>query len=67
MKDEDGTQLAERFEQVTLNDEVDEKLGFPRLQEGVKKEGWLVNMRPVRAFASGNATCIANIKKDALT
>lgn len=31
---------------MTLNDEVDEKLGFPRVQEGPRKEGWLVNMHP---------------------
>lgn len=47
-KDEEGTQLAERFEQISLNDEVDEKLGFARIQEGPRKEGWLVNMHPVR-------------------
>ena len=51
-KDEDGTQLAERFERVALNDEVDEKLGFVRVQEGPKKEGWLVNMHPVRVLHS---------------
>ncbi|KAI0071613.1 DUF1744-domain-containing protein [Panus rudis PR-1116 ss-1] len=45
-RDEDGTQLAERFEQVRLQDEVDEKLGFPRIQEGPTKEGWLINMHP---------------------
>ncbi|KAH8109429.1 DUF1744-domain-containing protein [Phellopilus nigrolimitatus] len=45
-KDEEGTQLAERFERVNLNDEVDEKLGFARIQEGQRKEGWLVNMHP---------------------
>ena len=47
-RDEDGTQLAERFEKVALEDEIDEKLGFARLQEGPRKEGWLVNMHPVR-------------------
>ena len=46
-REDDGTQLAERFEQVRLNDEVDEKLGFARIQEGGKKEAWLVNMHPV--------------------
>ena len=46
-KDEEGTQLAERFERVATNDEVDEKLGFARIQEGQKKEGWLINMHPV--------------------
>ncbi|THH04963.1 hypothetical protein EW145_g5144 [Phellinidium pouzarii] len=45
-KDEEGTQLAERFERVRLSDEVDEKLGFSGIQEGQRKEGWLVNMHP---------------------
>ena len=47
MREEDGTQLAERFEQVALNDEVDEKLGFGRVSEGPRREGWLINMHPV--------------------
>ncbi|EDR01015.1 uncharacterized protein LACBIDRAFT_312780 [Laccaria bicolor S238N-H82] len=46
IREDDGTQLAERFERAALNDEVDEKLGFGRIQEGVRKEGWLVNMHP---------------------
>ena len=46
-KDEEGTHLAERFEQIRISDEVDEKLGFARVQEGPRREGWLVNMRPV--------------------
>ena len=46
-RDEEGTQLAERFEQVRVQDEVDEKLGFARVQEGDAKEGWLINMHPV--------------------
>ncbi|GBE84413.1 DNA polymerase epsilon catalytic subunit A [Sparassis crispa] len=45
-RDDDGTQLAERFEQVQLNDEIDEKLGFERIEEGGRREGWLVNMHP---------------------
>ncbi|KAG6831555.1 hypothetical protein H0H92_009474 [Tricholoma furcatifolium] len=45
-REDDGTQLVERFEKVALGDEVDEKLGFSRLQEGGTKEGWLVNMHP---------------------
>jgi DNA polymerase epsilon subunit 1 len=49
-RDDEGTQLEERFEKVRINDEVDEKLGFVRIQEGGKKEAWLVNMHPV----SGN-------------
>ncbi|GLB41021.1 putative DUF1744-domain-containing protein [Lyophyllum shimeji] len=46
-REDDGTQLAERFEKVALGDEVDEKLGFARLQEGGRREGWLVNMHPI--------------------
>ncbi|KAF7310481.1 DNA polymerase epsilon catalytic subunit [Mycena chlorophos] len=45
-RDDDGSQLAEKFEEVRLSDEVDEKLGFGRVQEGLQKEGWLVNMHP---------------------
>lgn len=30
-----------------MYDDIDEKLGFSRIQEGPKKEGWLVNMHPV--------------------
>ncbi|KAI0371958.1 hypothetical protein BV20DRAFT_964623 [Pilatotrama ljubarskyi] len=45
-RDEEGNQLAERFEQVKINDEVDEKLGFARVQEGPARDGWLINMHP---------------------
>ncbi|TFK86426.1 DUF1744-domain-containing protein [Polyporus arcularius HHB13444] len=45
-RDEEGNQLAERFEQVKTSDEVDDKLGFDRVQEGQAKEGWLINMHP---------------------
>ena len=46
-REDDGTQLAERFERTALNDDIDEKLGFGRILEGGRKEGWLVNMHPV--------------------
>ncbi|KAF9527210.1 hypothetical protein CPB83DRAFT_425605 [Crepidotus variabilis] len=45
IREEDGTQLAEKFERVALNDEVDEKLGFARVDQGQRKEGWLINMQ----------------------
>ncbi|KAJ7480111.1 hypothetical protein B0H11DRAFT_1725065 [Mycena galericulata] len=45
-REDDGTQLAEKFEAVRVHDELDEKLGFARVQEGLRKEGWLVNMHP---------------------
>jgi DNA polymerase epsilon subunit 1 len=49
---DEGTRLAERFEQVQLCDDIDEKLGFTRIQEGSKKEAWLVNMHPVECSFS---------------
>lgn len=54
IREDDGTQLAERFERAALDDEVDEKLGFGRIQEGGRREGWLVNMHPVSDFGSGS-------------
>lgn len=32
MRENDGMQLIQRFEQVSLSDEVDEKLGFSRVE-----------------------------------
>ena len=52
-REDDGKQLAERFDRVTLNDEIDDKLGFARVQEGAAKEGWLINMHPV-------STCVGS-------
>ncbi|KAJ7293865.1 hypothetical protein C8J57DRAFT_1112502 [Mycena rebaudengoi] len=45
-REDDGTQLEEKFEAVRVNDEIDEKLGFARVEQGLRKEGWLVNMHP---------------------
>lgn len=56
-RDEEGNQLAERFEQVRLSDEVDERVGFPRIQEGQKREGWLINMHPVSLRPNSRLTC----------
>lgn len=53
VRDEEGNQLAERFEQVRLSDEIDERIGFPKIQEGPRREGWLINMHPVRVVAWG--------------
>lgn len=49
-REDDGTQLAERFERIAVNDEIDEKLGFARVEQGGRKEGWLVNMHAVSAI-----------------
>lgn len=48
VREDDGTQLAEKFERVALCDEIDEKLGFARVDQGQRKEGWLINMHTVR-------------------
>jgi DNA polymerase epsilon subunit 1 len=59
-REDDGTQLAERFERVTLSDEIDEKLGFSRVQEGLRKEGWLINMHPVSNATSSRAQLMSH-------
>ena len=56
-RDEEGNQLAERFEQVRLSDEVDERVGFPKIQEGPRREAWLINMHPVRVVSRGEPSC----------
>lgn len=43
-RDDEGTQLAERFERVALEDEIDRKLGFELISEDPRREGWLINM-----------------------
>jgi DNA polymerase epsilon subunit 1 len=48
-RDDEGTALAERFERAQIGDDIDERLGFARVQEGPLREGWLINMHPVRA------------------
>lgn len=42
--------LQNRFEEVRVIDEIDEKLGFYRYTEGPEKLGWMVNMHPVRHY-----------------
>lgn len=46
-RQDEASKAAERLEKAKLEDEIDEKLGFRRFQEGPKREGWLVNMHPV--------------------
>ena len=43
---EDGSAVEERFLEVKMRDEIDERLGFIRLEEGQTKQAWLVNMHP---------------------
>ncbi|SNX82388.1 probable POL2 - DNA polymerase epsilon, calytic subunit A [Melanopsichium pennsylvanicum] len=43
---EDGSAVEERFQEVKERDEIDEKLGFHRLEQGETRQAWLVNMHP---------------------
>ncbi|KAF9436997.1 DNA polymerase epsilon catalytic subunit [Entomortierella beljakovae] len=40
---DEGTYVEQRFEDASLQDEIDERLGFFRFQEGPDKLGWLIN------------------------
>lgn len=62
-REDDGNQLAERFERVSQSDEVDEKLGFTKVEEGVRKEGWLINMHPVRPFVLDASSIFKNMSR----
>ncbi|ORY22632.1 hypothetical protein BCR39DRAFT_551237 [Naematelia encephala] len=48
VREDDGSAAAEKFEEVKVQDEIDEKMGFWRfesnLANGEEKVGWLVNM-----------------------
>ncbi|WFD29904.1 DNA-directed DNA polymerase [Malassezia sp. CBS 17886] len=39
-------QLEDRFAAVREYDAVDERLGFPRLEQGEPRQAWMVNMHP---------------------
>ena len=43
---EDGSAVEERFQELKERDEIDEKLGFHRLEQGQTRQAWLVNMHP---------------------
>ncbi|KAF9543309.1 DNA polymerase epsilon catalytic subunit [Mortierella hygrophila] len=40
---DEGTHIEQRFDDAVLQDEIDEKLGFFKFQEGPEKLGWLIN------------------------
>lgn len=44
----EGTRDDDRLDDARVWDELDEKLGFPKFQEGASRQGWLVNMKEVR-------------------
>ncbi|GEM10836.1 DNA polymerase epsilon catalytic subunit A [Rhodotorula toruloides] len=41
----EGTRDDDRIEDARVWDELDHKLGFAKFQEGLKRQGWLVNMK----------------------
>jgi hypothetical protein len=51
VREDDGSAAAEKFEEVRIQDEIDEKCGFWRFDSGKaageKRIGWLVNMHQV--------------------
>ena len=56
-REDDGTAAQERFEEVKVQDEIDEKMGFWRFESnlaaGESKVGWLVNMHQVSICRQG--------------
>ncbi|WRT63732.1 DNA polymerase epsilon catalytic subunit A [Kwoniella shivajii] len=58
-REDDGTAAAEKFEEVKIQDEIDEKLGFWRFEssraEGEEKIGWLVNMHQTLIQSTSHA------------
>lgn len=55
-REDDGTAAQERFEEIKIYEEIDERLGFWRFEsgkaQGEEREGWLVNMHQVRGLSS---------------
>lgn len=45
---DEGTYAEQRFDDVAMQDEIDEKLGFFKFQDGPQKLGWLINQHAVR-------------------
>ncbi|KAL1407078.1 DNA polymerase epsilon catalytic subunit [Vanrija albida] len=64
-RNDDGTALAERFEEVKVLDEIDDKLGFYRFESnlaaGESKEGWLVNMHQTLVQSDTHASGLAAV------
>ncbi|RSH85546.1 DNA polymerase epsilon catalytic subunit [Saitozyma podzolica] len=64
-REDDGTAAAERFEEVRVQDEVDERMGFARFESGKvggeERKGWLVNMHQTLVHSSSHATGLAAV------
>ena len=57
--EKDGTRDSDKAEDSKQSDALDEKLGFPKYQEGPPKVGWLVNMQQVIPFPRSSRDLIA--------
>ncbi|WWD09045.1 DNA polymerase epsilon catalytic subunit A [Kwoniella europaea PYCC6329] len=64
-REDDGTAAVEKFEEVKIQDEIDEKLGFWRFEssraDGEKKIGWLVNMHQTLLQSSTHSGGLAAV------
>ncbi|WWC85914.1 DNA polymerase epsilon catalytic subunit A [Kwoniella dendrophila CBS 6074] len=64
-REDDGTAAAEKFEEIKIQDEIDEKLGFWRFEssraDGEEKTGWLVNMHQTLVQSSSHAGGLAAV------
>ncbi|GAA5995500.1 DNA polymerase epsilon catalytic subunit [Rhodotorula paludigena] len=49
----EGTRDDDRLDDARVWDELDEKLGFPKFQEGASRQGWLVNMKETLVLDEG--------------
>ncbi|KAL5628387.1 hypothetical protein BROUX41_003135 [Berkeleyomyces rouxiae] len=50
----EATSTDERWERTQMAHQVDEKMGFERIESGKTKEGWLVNIQPTSIPDSRN-------------
>ena len=52
--------VASRFQRAQRSDEVDAKYGFERYNSPAERQGWLINMHPVRGCTEGNRDSLSS-------
>ncbi|GAA6010438.1 hypothetical protein JCM10207_001304 [Rhodosporidiobolus poonsookiae] len=57
----DGTKGEDAGLQAKEWDELDEKMGFPKFQEGAARDGWLVNMKETLVMDEGKSSGRAGV------
>lgn len=66
VREDDGSAALERFEEVKVQDEIDEKMGFWRFESnlaaGEQRIGWLVNMHQVGCRLNPRAVLLKQIR-----